>query len=568
QDFGSFEFVLPSALTRQIRSLSLERGSSIFRFLLGSYFLTLQGLLPGRSVTVSMPVKARKTPEEFEQVGCLINSLPVTMAANGPMSISEYLALSDRQIDDALRHDRVPGLLLLQKWRMRRGINRYVAPKTIFNFLEAGDDSFHLNGLLLERVSLGDSRLSFMGEDALIRLFVRFHKEKLSRAQVEVLMDSWISVMRHCVEGAVFATYGTAEITKTVYAFAGGAGGFDEHARLHRMEEGPGEGFRIQVLPDPEAGFGRLPGRGVKELARGYAEMIQETAPQGRIWLMGEGLGAIDAFAVGCALQEAGLDDVGLILVDPVAPTPSTRNYKAVSAAIDAYGRIPERVSHVQETLFDIRLKAATSGPLRMRLHPVPRSRRQVWRSAMAYDLFDPESYRERYDPASKETAQELFHRYLNEGWQAGHHPSEGFQAVRYGALEEAFTPGMDEPVLHALWFGMRTARTRRRILEGLGRPLERSELLSARSRLRLEGYKPGLFQGHVYLVMTGEVQETDVRGQWQAMVKGELYLYTLHRQSHPDAEVLTEILRECLGVCSTSGKVSDPVPQLVVSSI
>ncbi len=554
---GPVEYVLSPELSRRIRSFSARRGSSVFHFLMGSYVMTLQGLLPGRAVTVGMVVNMRRTSEELGLVGCLINTLPVTMAAHGPQTIEEYLTLSDHQIDNAFRHDRIPGRLALKEWGIRRGINRHLAPNTLFNFIEAGQDAVNFEGLTTERVSFGQSTprsdlyilsssFSSPGKDAPIRLFVSFKEESQCRAQVVSLLDAWVSVMRHCTDGEVIEVGGTIEGPKWVYAFAGESGGFDAHARFHRMAETLGEGFRMQVLPDPEASFGLLPGIGMKQQADGHAERIMRRSRQGKGWLLGEGLGAIDAFAVACALQSGGMEEVGLILLDPEEPSGPAQAMTASREAIDAYERMPERTGRLMEWLFDMHLRVAASGLLKGWTHPMPNSKSQVYRAALAYGLFDPAGYRARHGDRGG-TDEELIRHYLKEGWTSGAHPSDRFHTHRYRHMAEGFQPGGDEPLLHALLFGMRGIAGRRRILDAMARPMEASDILSARTHLRVEAFEPGMFRGDVHLLTTSP--DEAAAAAWGRWVQGCVHCHVAADGGSPDghSESTAEIVRRIL---------------------
>jgi hypothetical protein len=312
------------------------------------------------------------------------------------------------------------------------------------------------------------------------------------------------------------------------------------------MGELVGAGVRMRMMPDPESSFGRLAHKDVRELAKVHAERIGQVSESGKTWLLGAGLGAVDAFAVGCELQGMGEREVGLILVDPVSLSRAGPRSQSESKAVDSYERMPKRGGFLEERLFDLRLRSATRGPLRYRDHPVPRSKAQVYRAACAFGLFDPVVYGRRYGCMTL-SGEGMFEEYLREGWKSGRLPSEGFHAHRYREVAEGFVPGSDEPVLHALLFGMGRGEVRRRIVSMSREPLGLPDVVSARAFLRMEAYAPGMFRGEVHLVMTGETDGSDAQKSWQALVAGEVYMHQVDVAPGMGTESVALAIKRCL---------------------
>jgi hypothetical protein len=534
------EFAVGGELHRLIRSYNEREGGTFFRFMLGSYLLALQSMLGGRPVTVGVPVNMRRTEEEQGLVGCLMNSLPVTMGESREASIKGYLASVDRQVNDAFRHAHVPGLLAIEEWKRVRNIRSYKHPKTIFNFIEGSSEelrrSLELGDLGVEHVSwrrrrihaerLGIQMYNTTGPAGEGKVLVNasYGGTGLTRGNVEGLLDRWLTVTRHCLDDAGIEERGADFTACDVYAFPGGSGGFEEIAKFQRLGESLGEGYRVHAMPDPEACFGRLPAKRVEEVAAVHAERIMRRGvPKGRLWLLGEGIGGVDAFEVACELQKAGVKEVGLIIVDGEAPNASDKKESSTPKAINSYERMPDRRSLLAEALFDLRLKASVAGPSKYWLRLVPKSRRQVYRLALACGLFDPAWYRERYKVEGG-TDEELFAEYLRDGWRKCYLPSVGFHAHRYARAMEGFVPGLDEPVLHAFLFGMRLGRGRKKILEIRREPLERLDIVSVRSHLRMNLYEPGLFKGDLHLLLRREDYDSGTNLGWGRLVECDVY--------------------------------------------
>jgi non-ribosomal peptide synthetase component F/acyl carrier protein len=551
----SIDLVLDEELSRRIRSCAARQGTSFFRYMLGAYFLTLQGLIPGRAIAVDVPMSLRRTTDEFELAGCLINTLPVTVEANFSDNVEDYLRLFGVRMDEAMTHAEVPSYLVRDAWKRARGIDRYIIANSAFNFKEYARGQLNFIGTRVEnlpisRVSqprdliLTMSRNSGNQADKPFHIHVGFDKAKLSRVQVESLVDTWVSVLRYATDGAdMMEGKGS---NQAIFVFAGGSGGFDEYSKFHALGSLPGGDLQIHMMPDPEASVGRFPFRDVKALAIDHAARIIQTESKGKIWLLGEGLGAADAFAVGCTLQHQGLTDVGLILVDPVSVNAIGSTGPPVLTAVAAYEGMPARGGFLEEWFFNFRLNVVSKDSLRNLPHPIPRSKAQVFRAAKAYGLFDPVVYRQRYNFGSL-SAEEMFRDYLKAGWISGMLPSEGFHAYRYREVVVGFIPGSDEPLLHALLFGMGKPVHRQKIIQMVREPLVLSDIVSARSYLRREVDMSGKFKGEVHLLMSGEVQDPEVELCWNGMVDGEINHHQADVALARTPELFARLVRLCV---------------------
>ncbi len=201
----------------------------------------------------------------------------------------------------------------------------------------------------------------------------------------------------------------------------------------------------------------------------------------------------------------------------------------------------------MDETLFDLRLKELVSGPLRQWLRLVPRSRRQLYMLALACGLFHHAWYRERYNSVVS-SDEELFAGYLKDGWLRGRLPSERFHAHRYARAVEGFEAGMDEPVLHALLTGMGNSGTRKEILRTSREPVDRSDIVSVRSNLRMKFYEPCLFKGEVHLLSSREDDESGKDLGWDRLVEGQAHKRLFELDSAPNLLSLSDSQSVAIG--------------------
>jgi surfactin synthase thioesterase subunit len=309
-----------------------------------------------------------------------------------------------------------------------------------------------------------------------------------------------------------------------LYAMVGGAGSVEEFTKYHRIGSVLGEGWRVHILPDPDAVRGRFPRKGPGGLADIYAEILRPVAAREKVWLLGDCIGGVDAFALACRLQADGVAEVGLILMDAAAPARTERRTAPLPPAIGMYESLPERAGPLSEVLHRLWLRLAQWPTGHRLFHARPASRRQAYRMAVAFGLFDAADYRARM-PAADTDPEAAFRHYLAEGWTSGEPPSPAFNAFRYAKVMDAFRPGTDEPVLHALLHGMRTRYVRRKVREKVAHPNLRSDIMAARTQLRRDDFQAGTFRGDLHLLLSERIHDRGSDLGWGRHVHG-----TVHR--------------------------------------
>jgi len=329
-----------------------------------------------------------------------------------------------------------------------------------------------------------------------------------------------------------------------LYAMVGGAGSIEEFTKYHRIGSILGEGWRVHILPDPDAVRGRFPRKGPGGLADTYADILRPVATREKVWLLGDCIGGVDAFALACRLQADGVADVGLILMDAAAPARAERRTSALPPAIEIYESLPERAGPLSEAIHRLWLRLARWPSAHILFHARPASRRQACRMAEAFGLFDGADYCARVQMADPDP-EAAFRHYLAEGWTSGEPPSPAFNAFRYAKVMDGFRPGTDEPVLHALLHGMRTRYVRRKVREKVAQPNLRSDIMAARTQLRRDDFQAGTFRGDLHLLLSERIYDRGGDLGWGRHVEGTVHR---HRVTGDHRTYLKEHLSETAG--------------------
>jgi hypothetical protein len=197
---GVVEWAFDASLDKDIARFAKSIRSTRFRVWLGGYFLLQQRLHPGIPVTVGIPFDTRRFSKSEDLVGCLINMLPVTVDADMPGRVDDYLKNVAWQVNQAMQHGMVPYPIMLDDWMEACRDIRSSRWRTMLNWKDSeagrldltGTKSELLHGFFNERGQDGVSadlgitiqRNSIERADGSLRLFVRYDDRVISRNRV------------------------------------------------------------------------------------------------------------------------------------------------------------------------------------------------------------------------------------------------------------------------------------------------------------------------------------------------------------------------------------------------
>ena len=331
---------------------------------------------------------------------------------------------------------------------------------------------------------------------------------------------------------------------RQVYAFVGGAGSEEEFAKFHLLGRVLGEGWRIHILPDPETRKGEFPTIGMGELTERYGRRILSHCRRERVWLIGDCIGGIDAYAVAGWLQDAGVDVEGVVTMDTPAPEAPVLRLSSDDAG-SRFFSLPVRRHKVLQAWFMFRMNI--SKWTRGLFHPIAKSREEVVTQAVAYGLFDPGSFAEGVSDCPMDVMRS-FERHLESDVLRRAVPSGSFNAFRYRKNTPGFDIRSDSPVLHALFVGMCTRYVASKVFGYRVREKRKSDIMAARSYVRREAFKPGRFNGPLHLIRSRLMHLRNPTGGWERWHQGKL---TAHAASGDHQSYLREDLQQTAAVLS-----------------
>jgi hypothetical protein len=225
----------------------------------------------------------------------------------------------------------------------------------------------------------------------------------------------------------------------------------------------------MYALPDPEASSGKVPAMPLEELAQKYAEAILRHQPEGPYILMGECIGGMDTFAIGCALQKLTDAEVRLFMLDTVAPDPEKDNTRHdLPKVFDPRTLFQTRESNEENSRFTgifqrIRQWLMSIRKLPADIEPGSYRFKRMKKVAIEYQLFNEEFYLKN-NPGIDVSGCDPFLHYMNLGWMEGRSPSSSFNISLYRQISPGFHTRAENPILHFLNTGMVDKRMRRSV--------------------------------------------------------------------------------------------------------
>jgi hypothetical protein len=243
-----------------------------------------------------------------------------------------------------------------------------------------------------------------------------------------------------------------------VYSF------FNGYRSVIRMAEVCRWDWSVVELTDPQVQKGQIPDLPVEAIAPVYAEAILAEHEEGPIVLMGNCINGIDAYATACHLQERTNLPIHVLLFDTHCPTAADQRQLSPPTGIEGlFSNVVNRLAG----------KGLRGSGIAIRVL------RRIFRVALAYRFFDPEWYLKRYPDVAQAGIDPLSH-YLALGWKENRHPSLSFNASLYQSVCPNFQRGLQNPVLHHLLVGRRSASVRRAVREFHSSPEEIERIMAS----------------------------------------------------------------------------------------
>jgi amino acid adenylation domain-containing protein len=150
---------IPDGLSRSLRALARETGSTLFMVLLAGFAALLHRLTGSEDVRVGTPVAHRGRPELEGMIGFLVNTLVLRVDLSGEPSGTDLLAHVRTTALGAWAHQDVPFEKLVEELRPERRLDQNPLFQVAFGFDRSSQ--LHLEGLRAARVPIHSGTAKF-----------------------------------------------------------------------------------------------------------------------------------------------------------------------------------------------------------------------------------------------------------------------------------------------------------------------------------------------------------------------------------------------------------------------
>ncbi|MDB4965383.1 MAG: linear gramicidin synthase subunit, partial [Myxococcales bacterium] len=158
---ATHSFVVPAALTSELRRLARARGATLYMTLLAAFEVLLHRQTGQDSFAVGTPIANRTEREVEELIGFFVNTLVMRADLSADPSFDELLARVRQDALGAYAHQAVPFERLVEELRVERDLSRSALFQVMFVLQNAPAEPLALPGLTIEPLPVESATSKF-----------------------------------------------------------------------------------------------------------------------------------------------------------------------------------------------------------------------------------------------------------------------------------------------------------------------------------------------------------------------------------------------------------------------
>lgn len=154
-------FKAGAALTKKLRSLSLQSGTTLYMILLGTYNILLHKYTGQEDIIVGSPIAGRPRAELENLIGMFVNTLAMRNYPNGDKTVSEFLQEVKINALEAYENQDYQFEELVDKLHVKRDLSRNPLFDTVFVLQNEDIRELELDGLICSGLKMEHTTSKF-----------------------------------------------------------------------------------------------------------------------------------------------------------------------------------------------------------------------------------------------------------------------------------------------------------------------------------------------------------------------------------------------------------------------
>ena len=253
---------LDSALCQSLKRAAAKEGSTLFTYLLGSFYIWLQRLTGQDDLAVGVPAAGQIAADSGNDVdvkslvGHCVNLLPIRCRCEGDPCFNDYLKTIKRVVLDANEHQQFTFGNLVKKLNPPRDPSRAPLISMTFNVARAAA-GFHWPGVESEisfppkSFNFFDLTFDVMDYDEDLRIECRFNTDLFDAGTIQRWLGHWKTLLQGVVANpaqpiSMFPILNDAERKQLLVEWNDTRSAFPQDQCLHQL-------FEVQAQHSPDA---------------------------------------------------------------------------------------------------------------------------------------------------------------------------------------------------------------------------------------------------------------------------------------------------------------------------
>lgn len=197
---------LSGELTRQLKMLSQQAGTTLFMTLLAAFNVLLHRYSRQTDILIGTPVTNRSRVETKDLIGMFLNTLVIRSQLDENLPFNQLLAQVKQKALDGLANQDLPFEKLVQTIQPDRDLSHHPLFQAMFVYQNEADSVRHLPGLTLERVHVdgGVSKFDltlFMTERGEhLETALEFTHDLFDPATIQRMLTHWQTLLQSIVD--------------------------------------------------------------------------------------------------------------------------------------------------------------------------------------------------------------------------------------------------------------------------------------------------------------------------------------------------------------------------------